>query len=173
MAALVNVGDEPPPDPINEPMIIRAFTNPILQGDIMFMVHSKVRLQAIRLDSEFVNNQNIGLPTINGADGGIGISVMIDNDPSDGLDDPAVPVNALSDHATFAMLDDDTWAGRIHLPPNDNQGGGNFPNRPVMDGGPLGRIYLQVVGYPHDTTVAPFVEAQTYIDVYDFNFPSY
>ncbi len=141
--------------PFEDDMIVRAFTNPILHGDIIFVMRTKFELLeppqvAFDSEGELIND---GYP--------IGYNIGWDEDGDGIIDEPIVPdYNYFPNEIVFFMQDDATYFGRVHL---------------MQDlGMRFGTLVIDVIGVPKhlldDPTLPKEISAQTSIEITDFNY---
>jgi hypothetical protein len=145
--------------PYEDDMIVRAFTNPVLHGDIIFIMRTKYELMeppqvAWYVDDEgFVQLINGGFP--------IGYNIGFDDD-GDGQIDETITTdpNYFPNEVVFGQMDDATYIGRVHL---------------MQDlGKRLGTLIIDIIGVPKhfldDDTLPREISAQTSIEITDFNY---
>lgn len=145
--------------PFEDDMIVRAFTNPVLHGDIIFVMRTKFELMeppqvAWYIDDEgFAQYINDGFP--------ISYNIGFDDD-GDGMIDETIGVDPdyFPNEVVFGMLDDATYAGRVHL---------------MQDlGMRTGTLIIDIVGVPKhfldDDTLPREISAQTSIEITTFNY---
>ena len=145
--------------PFKDDMIVRAFTNPILHGDIIFVVRTKFELMeppqlAWYVDDtgqpQYINN---GYP--------LSYNIGFDDDGDGKIDetltyDPKYYPNEI----VFGKLDSATYVGRVHL---------------MQDlGWRIGTLIIDVTGVPKhfldDDTLPREISAQTSIEITNFNY---
>lgn len=141
--------------PFEDDMIVRAFTNPILHGDIIFIMRTKFELLkppqvAVDGNGEFING---GWP--------ISYNIGFDDD-GDGIIDETIDTDWLyyPNEVVFFQLDNATYLGRVHL---------------MQDlGMRLGTLIIDVTGVPRffldDPTLPREISAQTSIEITEFNY---
>jgi len=141
--------------PFEDDIIVRAFTNPILHSDIIFIVRTKYELMkppqvAVDGNGDLINN---GYP--------LSYNIGFDDD-DDGLVDEPITTDFLyyPNEVVFFQLDNATYLGRVHL---------------MQDlGMRLGTLIIDMTGVPKffldDPTLPKTVSAQTSIEITDFNY---
>ncbi len=141
--------------PFEDDMIVRAFTNPILHGDIIFVVRTKYEIMkppkvAVDGNGELIND---GYP--------LSYNIGFDDD-GDGIIDEPITTDWLyyPNEVVFFQLDNATYLGRVHL---------------MQDLGlRLGTLMINVTGVPRffldDPTLPKTISAQTSIEITEFNY---
>jgi subtilisin family serine protease len=159
------------PLPEDEPMILRAFTNPILHGDIIFVVRSQYKLIPATEPAPPEDPTDPLSPQINN---GMPISYIIgwDYDFDMVVDDP-FPFQAFLDkgywrHEIYiGELDDATYVGRIHFPQDLTTVLTPDPYR-------MGQLVITFTGVPSDrkidTNLPQTISASTAIQIDEFNY---
>jgi len=159
------------PNPTNDPMIIRAFTNPILHGDIVFVVRSHYDLLNATNLAPPIDPENPDAGLIND---GYPFRYIIGWDYDlDGIVDYEFPYIYRLDtyywrhEIMLGELDSATYVGRVH-----------FPQDLVLsltpDTHPMGQLVIEFIGVPFnrkvDTTLPQTVSASTTIQIDEFNY---
>jgi thermitase len=110
------------PKPVNEPVIVTAFTNPILHSDIIFVIRSKYRLMD-PVETPYYIDEATGFPVLINNGMSISYTVGYDND-DDGVIDDEFPIVETSlygevmyfpNELTFVQFSDDLYVGRVHF----------------------------------------------------------
>ncbi len=159
------------PNPTNDPMIVRAFTNPILHGDIIFVVRSHYDLLNATDVPPPEDPEDPFSPPIND---GMPFKYRIGWDYDlDGVVDYEFPYVYLLDtyywrHEIFiGEYDSATYVGRVHFPQDLNL---NLTTEPH----PMGQLVIEFVGVPFnrkvDTTLPETISASTVIQIDEFNY---
>lgn len=159
------------PNPTNDPVIVRAFTNPILHGDIIFVIRSHYDLLNATDQPPPEDPENPDSPLINN---GMPFRYVIGWDYDlDGIVDYEFPYVYLLDtyywrHEIYiGELDSATYVGRVH-----------FPQDLVLsitpDPHPMGQLVIEFIGVPYDrkvdTSLPQTVSASTTIQIDEFNY---
>ncbi|MFH1675627.1 MAG: S8 family serine peptidase [bacterium] len=143
------------PNPTNEPVIVRAFTNPILHGDVIFIIRSHYHFLA----ATETTAMNGGYP--------VRYDIGWDFDLDGVIDSPLPIINVLNTNywrheILFTQIDSATYVGRIHLPQD------------IVDNKPMGQLVIQFTGVPYNWTqngpLPPTVSAYTTIQIDEFNY---
>jgi subtilisin family serine protease len=158
------------PDPSNDPMIVRAFTNPILHGDIVFVVRSKYDLLGAT-ETALENPWDPFSPFVNN---GYPFNYLIgwDFDLDQVIDYQFPYVYYLDTYywrheIEIGQIDDATYIGRIHFPQDLTLDITSNPH-------PMGQLVIQFIGVPFnrkfDTSLPQTVAAATTIQINEFNY---
>lgn len=111
------------PKPINEPVLIKAFTNPILHGDIIFVVKSRYRLMD-PVETPLYYDFSVDPPIIIYINEGRAISYLVGYDTdNDGEIDQEIAVQLTSgglpmyfpNELNMVQFADDLYIGRVHF----------------------------------------------------------
>lgn len=159
------------PNPSNDPIIIRAFTNPILHGDIQFVVRSHYDILNATDRPPPVDPENPDSPLIND---GMPFRYIIGWDYDlDGVVDFEFPYVYLLNtyywrHEIFiGELDSATYVGRVHFPQD-------LSINQTPDPHPMGQLVIEFIGVPFnrkvDTTLPQTIAASTSITIDEFNY---
>jgi len=159
------------PNPANDPMIVRAFTNPILHGDIIFVVRSHFDLLNATDRPPPEDPEDPFSPLIND---GLAFKYTIGWDYDlDQVVDFEFPFVYLLDtyywrHEIFITEKDSaTYVGRVHFPQDLNLSLTTDPH-------PMGQLVIEFVGVPFDrkvdTNLPETVSASTTIQIDEFNY---
>jgi subtilisin family serine protease len=159
------------PNPTDDPIIIRAFTNPILHGDIMFVIRTHYQL--------LTAVESLG-PDINE---GFAFTYHVGWDVDlDGIIDVEFPhqyvLNLLQGSSdfnqhywrhevAFGQLDSATYIGRLHLSQD-------LTYQLVEDPYKQGQLVIEFIGIPHnykaDANLPMTISAKTTLQVDKFNY---
>jgi hypothetical protein len=148
------------PNPTENPIVVRAFTNPILHGDIIFVIKSHYRLMSAT-DSV---SQNNGFP----------FRYIIGWDfDLDGVVDQEFPyVWALNENywrheIYFTQIDSATFIGRVHFPQD-------LSEALTTDTHPMGQLVIEFIGVPFNaqwnSSLPQTVAGSTAIQIDEFNY---
>ncbi len=159
------------PNPSNDPMIIRAFTNPILHGDIIFIIRSHYNLLAA---TDFPPNEDPDDPFSPPINDGYPFRYIIGWDYDiDGHVDYEFPYVYLLDsyywrhEILLTEVDSATYIGHVHFPQDLNLSLTPEPH-------PMGQLVIEFIGVPADrkidTTLPETVSASTTIQIDEFNY---
>jgi len=159
------------PNPTNDPVIIRAFTNPILHGDVIFVVRSHYNILAATDAAPPEDPEDPMSPLING---GFPFRYIIgwDYDLDGGVDFEFPYVYLLNEsywrhEVYFGQVDSATYVGRVHFPQDLS------PNI-TSDPHPMGQLVIEFIGVPFDrkfdTSLPETVSASTIIQIDEFNY---
>jgi hypothetical protein len=159
------------PNPTNDPVIVRAFTNPILHGDIIFVVRSHYDLLNATDQPPPEDPENPDSPLINN---GMPFRYVIGWDYDlDGIVDYEFPYVYLLDtyywrHEIYiGELDSATYVGRVHFPQD-------LVPSITSDPHPMGQLVIEFIGVPYnrkvDTSLPQTVSASTTIQIDEFNY---
>jgi len=159
------------PNPSDDPMIVRAFTNPILHGDIIFVVRSHFDLLNATDFPPPEDPEDPFSPPINN---GLAFRYIIGWDYDlDGSVDFEFPYVYLLDetywrHEIFiGEVDSATYVGRVHFPQDLTLALTSEPH-------PMGQLVIEFIGVPFnrkiDTTLPETVSASTAITIDEFNY---
>ena len=148
------------PTPTEDPMIVRAFTNPIIHGDIIFVIRSHYNLMAATQGTTLNN----GFP--------FRYSIGWDFD-LDGIIDQEFPYVYFLDNAYwrheiyFSQIDSATYIGRVHFPQD-------LSLTLTPDPYPMGQLMIEFIGVPFDaqtnSSLPETVAASTVIQIDEFNY---
>ena len=148
------------PNPTENPIIVRAFTNPILHGDIIFVIRSHYRLMSAT-DQVGVNN---GYP--------FRYAIGWDFD-LDGIIDYEFPyVNILDQNywrheIYFTQIDSATFIGRVHFPQD-------LTEALTPETHPMGQLVIEFIGVPFNaqwnSSLPETVSGSTVIQIDEFNY---
>ena len=157
------------PNPTNEPIIVKAFTNPILHGDVIFVVKSRYRLMD-PVESPVYFDPNINPPDglLIFPNGGRAISYEIGYDTNnDGAIEDPIPIQVsvngepmyFPNNLQLIQFSDDLYVGRVHL---------------TQDIAPIqGTLLIRFSGVPQDFRRNPeipmSVSGETTIEITGFN----
>lgn len=152
------------PNPTTDPVIVRAFTNPILHGDIIFVVRTRYDILPATEIPFGDPPPNDGFP--------FKYTIGWDYD-SDNVVDYEFPymyllnVNYWRHEIFFGQIDSATYVGRVHFPQDLT---------PAMtpDPYPMGQLVIQFSGVPEnrkvDATLPDTVSGSTSIQIDEFNY---
>jgi subtilisin family serine protease len=160
------------PDPTNDPIIVRAFTNPILHGDVIFVIRSHYKLLTAVEVAPPSDPGDPGSPLIND---GLPFKYLIgwDYDLNGTVDQPFPYVNQLLDKSYwrheiyFGQVDTATYIGRVHFPQDLTY---------VLTPDPyaMGQMVIEFTGVPADrkvdATLPQTITASTSIQIDEFNY---
>jgi thermitase len=155
------------PNPTNQPIVVKAFTNPILHGDIIFVVKSRYRLMD-PVESPIYFDTNFDPPLVITPNGGRAISYEVGYDTNDdgAIEDPIpvqVSVNGepmyFPNNLQLIQFSDNLYVGRVHL---------------FQDVAPtLGTLLIRFTGVPQDFRRDPAipmsVSGETTIEITGFH----
>ena len=150
------------PSPTNDPVIVRAFTSPILHGDIIFVIRTHYDiLQATEAPPGLINN---GFP--------YRYRIGWDYD-LDGKVDYEFPYLYLYDtyywrhEIYFGELDSATYVGRVHFSQD-------LTTAITNDTHPMGQLVIEFIGVPanrkFNESLPETVAASTIIQIDEFNY---
>jgi len=108
------------PTPINDPIIVRAFTNPILHGDIIFVVRSRYALMD-PIETPWYLDPD-GLPVLINDGKAVSYNIGYDTDDDGVIDTPVPIVETFNGQPTYfpnelmvGQFSDDLYVGRLHF----------------------------------------------------------
>jgi hypothetical protein len=148
------------PNPTSDPLIVRAFTNPILHGDVIFVIKTHYRL----LQPVEETDLNDGFP--------FKYTIGWDYD-LDGTIDAVFPqlylldINVWRHEVYFGMVDSATYIGRVHFAQDLS---------PILTPTPypMGQLMIEFTGVPAngkiDATLPQTISASTTIQIDEFNY---
>lgn len=171
--ALAALGGVFEPRPTNDPIIVRAFSDPIAHNVIHFVAMSKYRLMDVAEIPFFINEDGDVELINNGA--AFSYRIGFDEDGDGTLaDDELLPVDGafFPNEIVIGQKDDTTYSGRIFFV----QGPAPAPACPadtlLSPPPPTGELIIQVTGVPEDflidETLPKTISASTTIVVTDF-----
>lgn len=148
------------PSPTENPIIVRAFTNPILHGDVIFVIKSHYRL--------------MGATTQVQANGGFPFKYAIGWDfDLDGTIDQEFPYMYLLDQnywrheIYFTEIDSATYIGRVHFPQD-------LSAALTANTHPMGQLVIEFSGVPFNSqwnsSLPQTVAGSTVIQIDEFNY---
>ena len=148
------------PNPTDNPIIVRAFTNPILHGDIIFVIKSHYRLMAATSSVQV----NGGFP--------FRYALGWDFDLDGAIDQEfpylyALDQNYWRHEIFFTQIDSATYIGRMHFAQD-------LSAALTDDTHPMGQMVIEFVGVPFNSqwnsSLPPTVAGSTVIQVDEFNY---
>ena len=159
------------PNPTDDPMIVRAFTNPILHGDVVFIVRSHYDLLNATDTPPAEDPEDPFSPPIND---GMPFRYIIGWDYDlDGAVDFEFPYVYLLDtyywrhEINIGEVDSATYIGRVHFPQDLTLALTDEPH-------PMGQLVIEFIGVPADrkvdTSLPETVSASTAITIDEFNY---
>ena len=159
------------PNPTNDPVIIRAFTNPILHGDIIFVIRTHYDLLAATDTAPPIDPTNPDAGLVND---GYPFRYIIGWDYDlDGVVDYEFPYiyfldeNYWRHEIMFGEVNSATYVGRVHFPQDLEPSFAPDPH-------PMGQLVIEFIGVPFnrkvDTSLPQTVSASTTIQIDEFNY---
>ncbi len=158
------------PNPTNDPMIVRAFTNPLLHGDIIFVIRTKYDILGAT-ETALENPWDPLSPWVN--DGyPFTYSIGWDYDFNGTIDYEFPYVYLLDEYywrheIQFGQIDDATYIGRVHFPQD-------LTLDLIQEPHPMGQLVIQFTGVPFnrkfDTSLPQTISAHTTIQIDEFNY---
>ncbi|MEO7993704.1 MAG: S8 family serine peptidase, partial [bacterium] len=162
------------PRPTNDPLIVRAFTDPVVHNVIHFVVLSKYRLMDVAEIPFFLDDTGQPVLINNGAAFSyqIGIDANGDGTLQNGELLP-IDTNFFPNEVVVAQFDDTTYLGRVFFvqgpPPAPGCPAGTLLPPPP----PTGDLIISVTGVPEDflidETLPKTISASTTIQLTDFS----
>ena len=145
--------------PFEDDMIVRAFTNPVLHGDVIFIMRTKFELMEPPQVAWYVDDD--GNPQLINDGYPISYNIGFDDDGNGTIDETiTTDLKYFPNEIVFGKLDSATYVGRVHL---------------MQDlGWRTGTLIIDIVGVPKhfldDDTLPREISAQTSIEITNFNY---